>query len=315
MDCSSLDFLLGVLEGPRRLFYYAKDEYARYLLERHLAGGAQKINDLKQTPWSRLLERPLLKKARGSWGDGMLNAERLQLLYAPDPLVFRLSFDRWGAEQRFGHNWYQTSRPGYNLVLQLNFAGDHNREYQNLVAGLHHHPFKYWGHPSRASGKEFTLAWARIDLSDNLEEALIEEIQTDWWKAAKSEVIENRHRKRDANGHWREWTTKRSIHSLEVAKYEHYLNEVLHAYGEVWAEAMLTATLQLLWEEIGVKRIFYHTYRTGCVLKNCTPPQSLYTQLPKRFCFEQTAVAPRFLGRRLKRLRRKLGQNAAFWLL
>ncbi|WP_020536929.1 hypothetical protein [Lewinella cohaerens] len=315
MDRSSLDFLLEVLEGQRRVFYYAKDEYARYLLERQTLPEAQKLKTIANSRWGRLLDRPLLQKARGNWGDGMLDFNRLQLLRAADPLSFRLSFGQWGQERHFSRNWAQTSRPGYNLVLQLNFASDHNREYQQLVDGTHRHPFKYWGHPSRAAGKEFTLAWARIDLSENLEEALIEEVQTDWWKAANEEVIERRHRKRDANGQWREWTTKRSRHSLEVDKYEHYLQQVLKAYGEVWAEAMLTATLRLLWEEIGVSRIFYHTYDAGCMLKNCKPPKSLYTQLPKRFCFEKTTTHPSFLGKRLQRLAPKLGGQPSFWLL
>ncbi|MGH1434461.1 MAG: hypothetical protein ACRBG0_08385 [Lewinella sp.] len=315
MDRSSLDFLLEVLEGQRRVFYYAKDEYARYLLERQTLPAAQKIKTIANSRWGRLLDRPLLQQARGNWGDGMLDFNRLQLIRAADPLSFRLSFGQWGQERHFSRNWAQTSRPGYNLVLQLNFASDHNREYQQLVNGTHRHPFKYWGHPSRAAGKEFTLAWARIDLSENLEEALIEEVQTDWWKAANEEVIEHRHRKRDANGNWREWTTKRSRHSLEVDKYEHYLQQVLKAYGKVWAEAMLTATLRFLWEEIGVSRIFYHTYDAGCMLKNCKPPKSLYTQLPKRFCFEKTADIPSFLEKRVKKLSPKLGDKPAFWLL
>jgi hypothetical protein len=315
MDRSSLDFLLEVLEGQRRVFYYAKDEYARYLLERQTLPSAQKIKTIANGRWGRLLERPLLKSARGQWGDGLLDFDRLQLLRSVDPLSFRLSFGQWGSERYRSHNWDQTSRPGYNLVLQLNFASDHNRAYQQLIDGRHRHPFKYWAHPSRAADKDFTLAWARIDLSENLDEALIEEVQTDWWKAANEEVIERRHRKRDANGNWREWTTKRTRHSLELEQYEHYLQQVLKAYGEVWAEAMLTATLQFLWEEIGVRRIFYHTYDTGCILKNCKPPKSLYTQLPKRFCFEKTDVSPSFLERRLKQLAPKLSDQPSFWLL
>ena len=316
MDRSSLNFVTDALRGPRRLFHYAKDEYARYLLERQVEQGPVKLQEIQRSPWARLLERPTLKTARANWGDGKLSLERLQLLRAVDPLRFRLTFGEWGSQQQRWANWDQISRPGYNLVLQLNFAGDHNAQYKKLLKPrTYRHPFKYGSHPSRAYGNNFTFAWARIDLSEDLSEALIEEIQTDWWRAAKSEVIERHHRKRDANGQWREWTTKRSRHLLEVEDCERYLQDVLQAYGEVWAEAMLTATLQLLWDEIGVERIYYHTYKTGCILKNCTPPRSLYTQLPKRFCFTKTEKGPEFLTKQLKKMKKRLKDGYAFWVL
>ncbi len=316
MDRSSLDLVSDVLAGPRRMFYYAKDEYARYLLERQVAAKPLKLQTLQQSSWGRLLERPLIKQERGQWGDGLLSYERLQTLRATQPLQFRLTFDEWGSSNRHSYNWDQVSRPGYNLVVQLNFAGDHNEQYFKLMnPQVYRHPFKYGGHPSRAYKQDFTLAWARIDISEDFSEALIEELQSDWWRAAKAEVIERHHRKRDANGQWKEWTTKSSRHCLEVEECERYLSEVLQSYGEVWDEAMLTATLQLLWDEIGVERIFYHTYETGCVLKNCKPPRSLYTKLPKRFCFKKTEQAPTFLTGELKRWNRKLKGKSAFWVM
>ena len=316
MDRSSLDFVRDALAGPRRLFYYSKDEYARYLLERQVREHPIKLQEIQQGPWAKLLERPLIKAQRATWGDGMLRQEQLQLMQSPSPLKFRLTFGEWGDRRQRWSNWDQTSRPGYNLVLQLNFAGDHNQQYQELLQPqTYRHPFKYGGHPSRAYGKDFTLAWARIDLSEDLSEALIEEIQTDWWRAARTELIEHHHRKRDANGQWREWTSKRSRHSLEVEGCERYIKEVLGAYGAVWDEAILTATLQLLWEEIGVERIFYHTYQTGCILKNCKPPRSLYTQVPKRFCFQRTTEAPKFLGKQMEKMSKRLKGDFAFWVL
>lgn len=317
MDRSSLDLVSDVLAGSRRLFYYTKDEYARYLLERQLGQSeALKLQEIQSGHWARLLERPLIKAQRGQWGDGLLTHARLQALRATNPLKFRITFDEWGTTNRRWSNWDQVSRPGYNLVIQLNFSGDHNEQYFKLLQPqTYRHPFKYGGHPSRAYAKDFTLAWARVDLSADFSEALVEEIQSDWWRAARAELIERHHRKRDANGQWREWTTKRSRHSLEVEQYERYLTEVLQAYGEVWDEAILTATLQLLWEEIGVERIFYHTYETGCVLKNCQPPRSLYTKLPKRFCFNRTEEAPTFLTAEVQRWNRKLKGKSAFWVL
>lgn len=316
MDRSSLDFVLEALSGPRRLFYYAKDEYARYLLERQVSEQPLKLNHIQQSTWGRLLERPLLKSHRSQWGDGLLTQERLQHLRAAQPLRFRLTFSQWGNAKHRWSNYDQISRPGYNLVLQLNFAGDHNTQYQELLAPQQYsHPFHYGGHPSSAHGHDFTLAWARIDLSEDLSEALIEEVQSDWWRSARKEVIEHHHRKRDANGQWREWTTKRSRNRLSIEQCERYVNEVLEAYGAVWAEAILTATLQLLWEEIGVTKVYYHTYETGCILKNCKPPRSLYTKLPRQFCFAQTTEGPGFLENRLQKMSKRLKGKQKFWLL
>jgi hypothetical protein len=315
MDRSTLDELLDLFSGPRRLFYYDKDEYARYLLQRQVVAAGKSLSSIRQSNWSRLLDRPKLKAALGQWGDGMLSFDRLELLRAARPLPFRITFDRWGEAQKSRYNWTQVSRPGYNLVIQLNFANDHNQVYnQTVFQPLGRHPFYFSCHPVRAQ-EEFTLAWARIDLSDNLEEALIEEIQSDWWKDASKEIIRRQHRKRDASGKWREWTETKSRHQLDVKAYEDYLHNVLTAYGELWSEAMLTATLQFLWEEIGVNRIFYHTYETGCQLKNCKPPRSLYTSLPKRFCFQETAQSPQFLASALKRIPKKKRANAKFWLI
>jgi hypothetical protein len=315
MDRSALDELLELFSGPRRLFYYDKDEYARYLLQRQVASAAKPLATIRQTNCSRLLDRPTIKAAMGRWGDGMLNKERLQLIRSPNPLPFRITFSEWGDAKRCRYNGNQTSRPGYNFVIQLNFANDHNQAYKKAVfKQLGWHPFYFSCHPVQAQ-EEFTLAWARIDLSENLEEALIEEIQSDWWKDASSEIIRRQHRKRDANGKWREWTETKSRHRLDVEEYEAYHNNVLKAYGELWSEAMLTATLQFLWEEIGVSSIFYHTYETGCQLKSCKPPRSLYTKLPKRFCFEETKQSPRFLARSVRRLPKKHQAAAKFWVV
>ena len=50
MDRSSLDFVRDALAGPRRLFYYSKDEYARYLLERQVREHPIKLQEIQQAP-------------------------------------------------------------------------------------------------------------------------------------------------------------------------------------------------------------------------------------------------------------------------
>ena len=44
--------------------------------------------------------------------------------------------------------------------------------------------------------------------------------------------------------------------------------------------------------------VYYHTFKTGIRFKNIAwtaPPRSLYTDLPRKFCFRETTQAPMFL--------------------
>ncbi|MGL4666681.1 MAG: hypothetical protein ACRCWR_01975 [Saezia sp.] len=62
---------------------------------------------------------------------------------------------------------------------------------------------------------------------------------------------------------------------------------------------MLWAGISFLREEIGICDIFYHSFDGGRFLKridgNRLPLRSLYTNLPRRFCFAPTQEAPEFL--------------------
>lgn len=77
-----------------------------------------------------------------------------------------------------------------------------------------------------------------------------------------------------------------------------YVNWFDH-YKRVWAEAMLCATIEFIHFELGIERIFLHTARSGWQVKmmdhTWQPPRSLYSDLPKKFCFKQTWAAPEFL--------------------
>ena len=60
----------------------------------------------------------------------------------------------------------------------------------------------------------------------------------------------------------------------------------------------MTATLWFLLEELGIKTIFFHTYESGVRLKQIkhgAPPRSIYTDLPRTFCFRTTHNGPAFL--------------------
>jgi len=55
--------------------------------------------------------------------------------------------------------------------------------------------------------------------------------------------------------------------------------------------------------ELGVRRIFYHTHNSGSMLKSIygsKPPRSIYTVLPRKFCFTETDERPEFLRERRK---------------
>jgi hypothetical protein len=76
----------------------------------------------------------------------------------------------------------QPPRPGWNLVLQLNFSSQHNRSYTKLIKPKTEQPFQSYGHPVAGIGYH-PLAWARIDMDLNRRKGLIEEsrqIELDW---------------------------------------------------------------------------------------------------------------------------------------
>ncbi|MBM98422.1 MAG: hypothetical protein CMJ77_04795 [Planctomycetaceae bacterium] len=65
------------------------------------------------------------------------------------------------------------TRPGCNLVLQLNLCQSHVRKVEDML-GLTQDDLLGWnGHPI-ATAPEFTLSWARIDYDAERKEALIE---------------------------------------------------------------------------------------------------------------------------------------------
>ena len=131
-------------------------------------------------------------------------------------------------------------------------------------------------HPVSQNG-ELTLAWARIDLDLKTNEALIEEIQSDWVRNAMAKATEE---------------------DGDSIKWSRYVDTILRPHSKVWDQAMLASIIWFLVEEIGVTQLFYHTFETGSKFKHITwdqPPKSLYTKLPSIYCFEITHNGPRFI--------------------
>jgi len=199
-----------------------------------------------------------------------------------------LALDHW--------HGFQTSRSGpggHNLVLQLNFTREHMQVLQRRFGGTD--LFNSPAHPvQQGEGvkRRETLAWARIDLDLKRDEALIEEVQSDWVSTLDWAV---------------RYGWKFEGETISAAQLKAYKELELNWISRQWAEAMLAATLGFLRRELGISRIFFHTWEGGNLTKKIgrsVPPRSLYSQLPKRFCMRRTKDWPRFLrdDRRLRRL-------------
>lgn len=197
-----------------------------------------------------------------------------------------------------------------------NFNHSHDRSYQQLVRPRWSHRFNYQEHPILRKGErsylQETLAWARIDLDFATGAALIEEIQSDWVSRAGSV------RARAADP--RSWVGAGCYGCQgRPAALVAYVEEVLSPYAAVWEQAMLCAAIRFIREELGIRRIWYHSWETGAELKRVgadRPPRSLYTALPRRFCFAETAEAPGFLlhHRSVRRRLKEIGEPRWLYL-
>ncbi len=305
MEHKLLKEVLACFKEERMVFHYFKDKYCMFLLEQFIGEG-KTISELKQSHLSQLCTKPVIREWLSNIGNKYIDSIRLQELWSTEMEHFSLSLDEWGGDCP---SWQQTCRKGYNLVLQLNFSKSHDRVFEK-VADTEYDPFAYGMHPVH-KGSRNTLAWSRIDISDDFSEALIEEVQTDWLREVDS--------------------TYKYLQKLDdVCDYERYgikpykeqfkaYVESMYSYKKLWDEAILTASLEFLVKKIGVKNIFYYDFETGCKLKELDcgrPPKSLYTKLPRKFGFKKIYEAPSFIAedyyvkRKVKKL--KIEQQSWF---
>jgi len=295
MDIQHYQAVRAALPGGRSLYTYYKDRYSLQLL-RYAVRDITPVSRLRAHPVARLLEKPRVKTLLSACGTALSPA--LIAVTDGDPAAqhYSLSVGCWGAapgEQQ------QMSRRGTNLVLQLNFSQAHNRLARRLLGltGMHD-PFNGCVHPvldDPRSDRRYTLAWARLDIDPALGEALIEEIQSDWVRASK--LMRAWAERPSGVPDW--WRRSRGIHGASAALIE-YDTAVLAPHRALWAEAMLSAALFFLREELGIARIWMHTPATSAHFKHmqrqAQPPRSLYTDLPERFCFQPTRSLPGFLA-------------------
>lgn len=299
MNRQDVEEIIACLPSERTMFHYYPDMYCSLILS-YVLGAGRKIRWLKGTSFGQLLKRPAMKQAMRKVGGGELTPDLLPWPSANDePQKFVLTLGRWG----FDHGREQTTRTGYNLVLQLNLPGCHDRKLQQMLGGFDFN--EDYDHPTRPD--KSTLSWARIDVDLDKGEALIEEIQTDWIREAIDCA--------DPEFWSADYREGNNMPSAEAT--QQYMTEVLEPYRQLWAEATLSAAIWFIRHELGIRRIYYHSWAGGIEFKNIygAPPKHLYEDLPKRFGFSKTRQPPSLVmtERRVRRLANRL--KYPYWYL
>ena len=292
MNTQLLEEVLASLRGERTLFHYHRDGYATYLLRRVIADQeAVALRDLRQSRWASLLNRPLIREILARCGNGFLHKKQLTDIWVEPVEPFILTIGTWGDSEDY--QWDQISRPGSNLVLQLNLCNHWQGQFQGLVREPANDYFGY-SHPISETRK-MTLAWARLDFDFDTNEVLVEEIQSDLIRGVASMQRVARAALYNSNAEFQYWGNR-----ISAYKFNLFASRFLATFKKTWHEAMLAATVTFVFDELGVEHLYYHTFETGSALKNIEyrqPPRSIYTELPEKFCFEETHKAPEFLQR------------------
>lgn len=307
MDLKTLEEVKACLGDERRLFHYYDDQFAVNLISRLIKNnGISSIAELRKTSFGKLLARPCFKDTLRKSGKGQICLDQLNEIYGNDYHSLVVTLDQWGCEKDY--EWVQTSRPGTNLVLQFNFTNEHDMRLRQL--NIDGDIFKYYSHPVHRY--KSSLAWSRLDIDLDNGVVLIEEIQTDWLRKAA------RHNKVACNAyeHQRERYRAAGVWYSSKQMME-YTNHVLSSFGKRWSEMVMTYTLHFIRDELGISTIYYHDFETGSRLKRLKttrPPRSLYTELPRKFCFVKTDRAPEFIltNKRAKRRYKTIKQPS--WL-
>ncbi|MBK1825439.1 hypothetical protein [Haloferula rosea] len=290
MKLHEVEEVRACLSKGRTLFSYGKDWYAVELLKLCVRGETS-VADLKQSAFGRLFDKQRVRQWFGSLGKTKVSREDLELLWPEEWESYRLKLDAFDG-------WTQTSRKGdqaWNLVLQLNLNEADARLMDAQFEDRSDDPFEWACHPVH-EGRHRTLAWARIDLDWESGEALIEEVQNDRLREVKLLLDRARSLELEEVDRWGV--------TVKTSFLEHYWEKRLRLSRAVWDEAMVCATIRFIVGELGLRRVFFHTPESGRTYKDygySEPPRSVYTDLPKKFCFKRVAEMPEFLRRRFKK--------------
>lgn len=274
------------------------------------AGDGLSVRDAKRSPIAGLLQRPLLQAHCARSGHISADAMRQLISAQPTEWTLRRNLGVYGiADDHFSA---QTSRPGFNLVLRLDF--DRTQVQQALRLGLHRTVARLenWNHMKADEG--YNLSWTRIDMDWDTGEALIEELQNDWLRRAKALIGEQtawKHAEHQRRQEWKRTTGLQRYHAEQLAPLEN-----------AWAEMTLCATLEFLRDGLGLHTVYMHSAQSGAIVKEIygQPPRYLYDDIPRKFCFTMADKPPVFLARAWtqdmrgddKRHLRKMGQFK-FW--
>ena len=138
MELKEIEYIESCLDFGQKYFGYFKDRYALMLLStrlRAMEAENVKIADLKKSEIGFLLDKTPVKNIISRLPSKTVNAETFANIWHEEFLHFNLELGRWGefVSKHRKDSWYQTSRPGYNLVLRLNFSWQHDMPYFNLL--------------------------------------------------------------------------------------------------------------------------------------------------------------------------------------
>lgn len=310
MDIRDAAEIIACLPKERTVYRYCNDEYAARLLAPKLGATGVPVRKIRASRWGRLLDRKPVATVLKHCGAATLCRNDLLGMPRENERAYVLTLGLWGC--RNGHRGhYQTSRPGVNLVLQVNFDRAHDTAYRRMVRPVSNADLNYAAHPVCKRGRT-TMAWVRLDIDLVTGQALIEEVQNDWlrgagWARASAARAIRRNRPDEV------------IWGIGPAnRVKPYCEYVLKRHAHDWAEATLSAAVEFLVEEIGISKIWYHDNDTGARMKRINwskPPRSIYSSLPRSFCFQKTCLVPAFIvptAPKVLRRRLKRGQEA-FW--
>ena len=306
MDISTFSEVKNLLDISPQPFTYYKDQYAVDQLMRITRKGPKTVAELKKGRHRNLLTKPVVRQLLATIPDGKVTPERLQLNWWEKPFSFNRSLGRWGNPSYLRGNWPQLSRPGFNLVVQLNLTNKVVQMYQSRLGQGASLPCGF-GHPVNSDFP--TLGWARLDFELDGDSVLIEELQSDLVR----DVLFNADYARTAK--------EANLHPRYVKGIANFVKFEFAPYIRLWQEVLLAHTLDFIDRELGFRQVFLHTWEGGNHMKNLpangAPPRSLYQQLPKRFGFQLTDETPDFLLREQdRRLIFKYRNNlAGYWKL
>ena len=295
MDRDAIELIRAVLPTGRSLYHDFQDRYAGLLLAHAVSPDGTAIAEVKRSHLAPLLRKPVVQGYLATLGRSTVYPDDFAALWGNAVDAYRLALTTWPRLTRKPDRARdQITGRGWSLVLQVNVSNEHVRTLDEHADG-----WESWNRPSahpRAFGRELTLGWARLDIDLDRGEALVEEIQSDWVRNAPY-IAE-----RSASPGW-----------------ARYVEQHLRPKAKRWAEVTLTAALWFLLEEIGVDVIFYHTHASGLRLKRIrygAPPRSLYSDLPRRFCFRLTHNGPGFVrDSRDRGLRRLFSDPQTQWFV